>query len=119
MELDAAGASGEVVRAVGHWISTLIRRHIGKSRQYVPARPTDQPATSRAVKNGVGARRAKPAAPPRIVILEPGPVIDGGRFAPKRTAGEAVTVRATIFADGHDVLRAVVKVKAPGGRRWL
>jgi starch synthase (maltosyl-transferring) len=69
------------------------------------------------VKNG-GSKRAKPAAPPRIVILEPGPVLDGGRYAPKRTAGESVDVRATIFADGHDVLRAVVKWKSPAGRRW-
>ncbi len=27
-------------------------------------------------------------------------------------------MRATIFADGHDVLRAVAKVKAPQSRRW-
>lgn len=83
----------------------------------MPARSTDQPTSTRVVKNG-GSKRAKPAAPPRIVILEPGPVIDGGRYAPKRTAGEAVDVRATIFADGHDVLRAVVKWKSPAGRRW-
>ena len=43
----------------------------------MPARPTDQPASSRVVKNGAGARRTKAAAPPRIVILEPAPVIDG------------------------------------------
>jgi starch synthase (maltosyl-transferring) len=83
----------------------------------VPARSTDQPTSTRVVKNG-GSKRAKPAAPPRIVILEPGPVIDGGRYAPKRTVGETVDVRATIFADGHDVLRAVVKWKSPSGRRW-
>jgi starch synthase (maltosyl-transferring) len=83
----------------------------------VPARSPDQPTSSRVVKNG-GPKRAKPAAPPRIVILEPGPVIDGGRYAPKRTSGESVDVRATIFADGHDVLRAVVKWKAPSSRRW-
>jgi starch synthase (maltosyl-transferring) len=70
------------------------------------------------VKNGGGTRRAKPAPAPRIVILAPEPVLDGGRYAPKRTLGESVDVRATIFADGHDVLRAVVKHKAPGGRRW-
>ncbi|WP_051223325.1 alpha-1,4-glucan--maltose-1-phosphate maltosyltransferase [Conexibacter woesei] len=52
------------------------------------------------------------------MILDPGPVLDGGRYAPKRTAGETVDVRATIFADGHDVLRAVVKWKSPAGRRW-
>jgi starch synthase (maltosyl-transferring) len=83
----------------------------------VPARSTDQPTTSRVVKNA-GSKRAKPAAPPRIIILEPGPVVDGGRYAPKRTVGETVDVRATIFADGHDVLRAVVKWRSPAGRRW-
>ncbi|MDX6726457.1 MAG: hypothetical protein QOK49_1262 [Baekduia sp.] len=84
----------------------------------MPARGTDQPTSSRVVKNGGAGRRAKSAAPPRIVILAPEPVVDGGRFAIKRTPGESVDVRATIFADGHDVLRAVVRWKAPGGRRW-
>jgi starch synthase (maltosyl-transferring) len=84
----------------------------------VPARPTDQPASSLVVKNGGATKRIKPAAPPRIVILAPEPVLDGGRYAPKRTSGESVGVRATIFADGHDVLRAVVKVKAPQSRKW-
>jgi starch synthase (maltosyl-transferring) len=83
----------------------------------VPARPSAQPAAARPAKDG-NARRARTPAPPRIVILEPGPVLDCGRFAPKRTVGEAVDVRATIFADGHDVLKAVVRWKAPGRRRW-
>jgi starch synthase (maltosyl-transferring) len=84
----------------------------------VPARGTDQPTSSRLAKNGGGTRRAKAAAPSRIVILAPEPVVEGGRYAPKRTVGEAVDVSATIFADGHDVLRAVVRWKAPGARRW-
>ncbi len=84
----------------------------------MPARPTDQPTQSRTVKNGATTRRSKLAAPPRIVILAPEPVLDGGRYAPKRTVGESVDVRATIFADGHDVLRAVAKVKAPQSRKW-
>ncbi|WP_321167685.1 alpha-1,4-glucan--maltose-1-phosphate maltosyltransferase [Baekduia soli] len=45
-------------------------------------------------------------------------MLDGGRFAAKRSVGESVPVSATIFADGHDVLRAVVRWRAPGGRRW-
>jgi starch synthase (maltosyl-transferring) len=69
-------------------------------------------------QNGGAAKRPKPAAPPRIVILAPEPVLDGGRYAPKRTSGESVDVKATIFADGHDVLKAVVQVKAPNSRRW-
>jgi starch synthase (maltosyl-transferring) len=84
----------------------------------VPARGTDQPTSTRAVKDGAAGRRPKLAPPPRIVILAPEPVLDAGRYAPKRTVGEQVDVSATIFADGHDVLRAVVKWKAPGGRRW-
>jgi starch synthase (maltosyl-transferring) len=71
------------------------------------------------VKNGGAAKRTKPGPPSRIVILAPEPVVDGGRYAPKRTTGETVDVRATIFADGHDVLKAVVKVKAPTSRKWL
>jgi starch synthase (maltosyl-transferring) len=92
----------------------------------VPARPVDQPteSPSRLVKQEEGPparapKRAKPAAPPRIVILDPQPLIDGGRFAPRRTVGEEVAVKATIFADGHDVLKAVVKVKAPNSRKWF
>ena len=27
-------------------------------------------------------------------------------------------MRATIFADGHDILRAAVRYRAPGARRW-
>jgi starch synthase (maltosyl-transferring) len=36
------------------------------------------------------------------------PAVDGGRFAPKRIAGEPVPVEAHCFADGHDRLRAVL-----------
>ncbi len=63
------------------------------------------------------AKRNEP--PRRIRIAHPAPVIDGGRYAPKRTVGDTVAVEADIFRDGHEKLRAVVKYKAPGGRRWL
>ncbi len=45
--------------------------------------------------------------------------MDCGRYAPKRTVGDTVDVQADIFRDGHEKLRAVVKYKPPGGRRWL
>ncbi len=45
--------------------------------------------------------------------------MDGGRYAPKRTVGDTVEVQADIFRDGHEKLRAVIKYKPPGGRRWL
>ncbi|HWC25143.1 MAG TPA: alpha-1,4-glucan--maltose-1-phosphate maltosyltransferase [Solirubrobacteraceae bacterium] len=63
-------------------------------------------------------KSAKPP-PPRIQIGRPAPMIDCGRYAAKRTVGDAVTVSADIFADGHDVLRAVVRSYAPGSRRWV
>ncbi|MGH2944357.1 MAG: maltotransferase domain-containing protein, partial [Solirubrobacteraceae bacterium] len=58
------------------------------------------------------------APPPRIQIGDPAPMIDCGRYPSKRTVGDAVAVSADIFADGHDVLRAVVRSCAPGSRRW-
>ena len=57
--------------------------------------------------------------PPRIQINRPEPMIDCGRYPSKRTVGDAVAVSADIFADGHDVLRAVVRSSAPGSRRWV
>jgi starch synthase (maltosyl-transferring) len=62
-------------------------------------------------------KRSEP--PRRIRIAKPAPVLDGGRYAVKRTVGDSVAVSADIFRDGHEKLRAVVKYKAPGGRRWL
>ena len=62
-------------------------------------------------------RNAKP--PPRIQIGSPAPMIDCGRYPSKRTVGDAVAVSADIFADGHDVLRAVVRAQAAGSRKWV
>ena len=63
-------------------------------------------------------KNAKPP-PPRIQIGSPAPMIDCGRYPSKRTVGDAVSVSADIFADGHDVLRAVVRSLAPGSRKWV
>ena len=56
--------------------------------------------------------------PPRIQIEAPRPLIDAGRYAAKRCAGDTVAVSATIFRDGHDVLRAVVQYRAAGEEAW-
>jgi starch synthase (maltosyl-transferring) len=60
---------------------------------------------------------SKPA-PPRIVIQYPTPAVDDGRYAAKRVVGDAITVEADIFRDGHDILRAVVRHKPPQARNW-
>jgi starch synthase (maltosyl-transferring) len=57
--------------------------------------------------------------PARTRINKPAPSLDGGRYAPKRCVGDTVKVSADIFRDGHEIMRAVVRYKAPSGRRWL
>jgi len=54
------------------------------------------------------------AAPPRIVIEDVGPLVDGGHRPVKRVVGEPVAVEATIYGDGHDHLWCVVAHTAPG-----
>lgn len=68
-------------------------------------------------------KRSAPAAaarrsPSRVVIEGVTPRVDGGRFPIKRVEGELVRVEATIFADGHDALRALVKHRPLGEDRW-
>ncbi len=62
--------------------------------------------------------RADAAAPRRIVIQYPTPSVDGGRFPAKRCVGDSVTVSADVFRDGHEIIRAVVRYRGPGDRRW-
>ena len=57
--------------------------------------------------------RSKTQPPPRILVQRPSPLVDCGRYPAKACVGDTVTVRAEIFADGHEELRAVVKYR-PG-----
>src|SRR5208283_6206173 len=57
-------------------------------------------------------------APSRVIIAGVSPEVDGGRFPIKRTVGEEVVVAADIFADGHDVIVAVLQHRAVGTPRW-
>ena len=60
-----------------------------------------------------------PAEPPaRIQIENPSPVVAAGRFPAKRCVGDVVSVGADIFRDGHDLVRAVVRFRAPGAETW-
>jgi starch synthase (maltosyl-transferring) len=54
----------------------------------------------------------------RVAIENVTPEIDGGQFAFKRTVGERVVVEADIFADGHDVLSAVLKFRPEKSGQW-
>src|ERR1700722_8595824 len=66
-----------------------------------------------------GGEPSTPAAlPARIVIQYPAPAVDGGRYAAKRCVGDHVEVQADIFRDGHELIRAVVRYREPGERKW-
>jgi starch synthase (maltosyl-transferring) len=56
--------------------------------------------------------------PSRVIIEGVQPEIDCGRFPIKRTVGEEVAVSADIFAEGHDVVRAVILSRPADGDRW-
>ncbi len=56
--------------------------------------------------------------PPRIRIEDLHPDVDCGRFRAKRCVGDILETQATIFRDGHDVIRAVTQYRAPSARRW-
>jgi starch synthase (maltosyl-transferring) len=57
-------------------------------------------------------------APPRIRIEDVAPDVACGRFRPKRCTGDLLEVAATIFRDGHDVLRAVASFRGPSSPGW-
>lgn len=55
----------------------------------------------------------------RAVIESVHPEVDGGRFAIKRTVGDAVIVEADAFTDGHDAVRCVLRHRVAGAAEWL
>jgi starch synthase (maltosyl-transferring) len=61
---------------------------------------------------------SKAEAPARLQIQDVSPVVDAGRHPAKACAGDDVAVHARIFRDGHEVLGAAVRYRAPGARRW-
>jgi starch synthase (maltosyl-transferring) len=54
----------------------------------------------------------------RVVIEGVQPEVDAGRFPIKRTVGEKVQVRADIYADGHEMLRAVLLYRRDQDKAW-
>lgn len=55
----------------------------------------------------------------RAVIENLKPEVDGGRFPIKRVVGEAVIVEVDAFADGHDVLRCLLRYRNENDPAWL
>lgn len=55
---------------------------------------------------------------PRVMIENVSPSVEGGRFAAKRIVGEAVSVTADLFMDGHERLAACVRWRAADEKAW-
>jgi hypothetical protein len=72
-----------------------------------------QPSTGQSYLETVPEQSSK-----RIQIQYPSPSVDGGRYPAKRCVGDSVRVEADVFRDGHDLLRAVVRYRGPGKRKW-
>ncbi|MEP6807258.1 MAG: alpha-1,4-glucan--maltose-1-phosphate maltosyltransferase [Chloroflexota bacterium] len=81
------------------------------------ARPTRKRAAEAALPavepgaDAVGARRS-------IVIERVDPELDCGEYPVKRVVGDDLLVTADIFADGHDLLDAVLILRREGESRW-
>jgi len=52
------------------------------------------------------------------VIEQVRPAVDAGRYAVKRIVGDVLTVEATVFKDGHDLVAGRIRYRPPGARRW-
>ncbi len=54
----------------------------------------------------------------RVIIEAASPQVDGGAFPAKRVAGDVVIAEADIFADGHDLISAVVRHRHENETDW-
>ncbi len=54
----------------------------------------------------------------RVVIENITPQVDCGHYSIKRVVGESVVVEADVFADGHDVVSAVLLYRAENATEW-
>jgi len=54
----------------------------------------------------------------RAIIEKVYPEIDCGKYHIRRSEGESVNVKATIFADGHDVIKALLLYRRKGEKKW-
>src|SRR4051794_7312144 len=54
----------------------------------------------------------------RVIIEGVSPEVDDGRFPAKRVEGESVLIEADVFADGHDLISAIVRHRHQSEKKW-
>lgn len=87
-----------------------------RSDNAVPVKDKEKSPASESPANSPSLQKA--LARPRLVIEDVSPCVDSGRYPAKGTQGQAVTVNATIFADGHNRLAARLLWKESAANRW-
>ncbi|ULA58284.1 MAG: Alpha-1,4-glucan:maltose-1-phosphate maltosyltransferase [Nitrospira sp.] len=55
----------------------------------------------------------------RVAIEHVEPELDGGRYPVKRVVGDTIIVEADLFADGHDMIRGVLRSRHESQDHWL
>jgi starch synthase (maltosyl-transferring) len=63
-------------------------------------------------------RAAEAVRSPRLVLEAVSPCVDGGPFPAKRVVGEAVTVDALLYGDGHEQLAAELQWRPLDEEEW-
>jgi starch synthase (maltosyl-transferring) len=76
------------------------------------------PARKSAPRSRSKATAAASVAPPHVVIECVSPELDCGRFPVKRVVGDTLDIGADIFKDGHDLIAARVRYRAPDDSDW-
>lgn len=66
----------------------------------------------------IKAKKAPDEGRKRAVIENVKPQVDGGRFPIKRIVGERVVAEVDAFADGHDVLRCLLRYRNENDAAW-
>jgi len=54
----------------------------------------------------------------RVIVESIDPSIDGGQFAIKRSLGEPIGIKASVFTDGHDELSGFLLYRKQGAESW-
>ncbi len=60
----------------------------------------------------------QPRDPRRVAVEHVAPDVDGGQFAAKRVVGDDVAIEATVFAEGHHHVAAVVEYRRRDEQEW-
>nr|MBA3754368.1 DUF3416 domain-containing protein [Nitrospira sp.] len=74
--------------------------------------------TGKAVESRILPKPPRGEGRQRVVIERVEPEIDCGRYPVKRVVGDTVVVEADLFADGHDIVRGILRFRHEHHQQW-